>query len=792
MSKPENGNHNSGTVRYAEWIMRWRWLVVLAAIASVFVAINGAKQIRMQNNYKVFFSEENPQLKAFEDLQNIYTRDDNVTFVVAKPDGKVFSKDFLEAQAWLTDEVWKLPFVTRVDSIPNFQHSEASEDDLLVGDLVEFPDELDAAALAKVEKVAQAEPMIVNRLISDKDHVVGVNATLTLPYTDPNEPVIAATASQELADKFKEKFPGYEVYLTGIVMLNNAFATSSMRDMQSIVPMMYLGILVTMVILLRSFAGTFTTLVVIMLSSAAGMGFMGYIGFPLTPPVAIAPTIITTLAVADSIHVLVTMLHQMRKGKTKREAIIESMRMNFQPVFLTSLTTAIGFLSLNWSDAPPFRHLGNIVAVGVTFAWIYSITLLPALMTILPVRVRQQQEDEDTRLDRFADFIIRNRTASLWGSVAVIVLLATFIPRIHLDDRWVDYFAKSIKFRTDTDYAVDNLTGIYSMEYSIEAKESGGINEPEYLQKLDELTTWFREQPEVRQVVTISDIMKRLNKNMHADDESYYKVPEERDLAAQYLLLFEMSLPYGLDLNNQINVDKSATRMMVLLGDISTTELRQFIAKAAEWQDANLPEYMRAEAASPSTMFAYISQRNIESMLTGTALAVLLISFILGVALKSVRYGFLSLIPNFVPAIMGFGAWGLLVANIGMSLSVVTGMTLGIVVDDTVHFLSKYLRARRELNASAEDAVRYAFHNVGRALVTTTIILVIGFAILSMSPFRLNSWMGQLTAIVITFALLADFIMLPALLIAFDKGKGAKPIKTTDTETKSTAEPAMA
>ena len=781
------------SVRFAEWLIRWRWFVLVASVISVFVALNGAQRIRMQNNYKVFFSAENPQLKAFEDLQNIYTRDDNVMFVVSKEGGNVFSREFLSVQSWLTEEIWKLPFVTRVDSIPNFQHSEAEEDDLLVGDLVEFPDELDADSLAKVEQVARGEPMIVNRLISDKDHVVGINATLTLPYTDPNEPVIAASAAQALADRFLEQHPGYTVHLTGIVMLNNAFATSSMRDMATIVPLMYAGILLTMIVLLRSFAGTFVTLLVILLSSVAGMGFMGYVGFPLTPPVAIAPTIITTLAVADSIHVLVTMLHQMRKGRTKRDAIIESMRMNFQPVFLTSLTTAIGFLSLNWSDAPPFRHLGNIVAVGVAAAWIYSITLLPALMAILPVRVRPESADEMGRIDRFADFIIRNRGGSLWGSVAVIVLLAAFIPRIQLDDRWVDYFAESIKFRIDTDYAVDNLTGIYSMEYSLESGESGGINNPEYLANLEKFTAWFRDQPEVRQVVTMSDIMKRLNKNMNGDDKSFYRVPGERDLAAQYLLLFEMSLPYGLDLNNQINVDKSATRLIVLLGDISTSDLRAVIRRADNWQRANLPDHMRAEAASPSTMFAYISERNIKGMLGGTAMAVLLISIILGVALRSTRYGFISLIPNFVPAIVGFGAWGLLVGEIGMSLSVVTGMTLGIVVDDTVHFLSKYLRARRELNASAEDAVRYAFHNVGRALVVTTLILVVGFAILSFSPFRLNSWMGQLTAIVITFALLADFIMLPALLIAFDRDRtDAKSTLATNSTSSNQPEPAVA
>ena len=158
-------------------------------------------------------------------------------------------------------------------------------------------------------------------------------------------------------------------------------------------------------------------------------------------------------------------------------------------------------------------------------------------------------------------------------------------------------------------------------------------------------------------------------------------------------------------------------------------------------------------------------------MLGGTALAVLLISAILAFALRSLRYGAMSLIPNFVPAIMGFGAWGMLVGSMGMSLSVVTGMTLGIVVDDTVHFLSKYLRARREQGMDAEAAIRFAFHSVGRALVTTTIILVIGFSVLSFSSFRLNSWMGQLTAIVISFALIADFIFLPVLLLTFDRNR---------------------
>ena len=756
---------------FGHWVLRWKWLVLLVSLALVIGVGAGASKVRMKNDYRVFFGDDNPQLKSFEALQAIYTKDDNILFVLEHPTNEVFSREFLSAVKHVTEEAWKLPFATRVDSVTNFQHSYAEEDDLIVGDLVESPSDMNEAELAAARDVAMGEPMLRDRLVGDNKQVVGINAILTLPEKDPNEAVQAAAAARELVSKFNESYPDYKVYLTGMVMLNNAFAESSIRDMTTVVPLMYLGIMAATFFLLRSIAGTIGAFLVIIFSSAVAMGFMGLIGFPMTPPSATAPTIITTLAIADSIHILVSLMFYMRQGLSKNDAIVESLRVNFQPVFLTSLTTAIGFLSMNFSDAPPFRHLGNVVAVGVAAAWFFSIGFLPALLALLPIRSRSIKESGGSRFDTWVDFLVRRRSATLWSSVAFVVFIAMFIPKISLDDRWVDYFAKSISFRTDTDFTVEELTGIYNLEYSIGSIESGGISEPEYLNHLDTFTTWLREQGEVLQVVTLSDTLKRLNKNLNADQAEFYRIPESRDLAAQYLLLFEMSLPYGLDLNNQINVDKSASRLTVSLADTSTADLRAFIDRAAAWQSANLPDYMVAEASSPSVMFAHISKRNIDSMLGGTALAVLLISAILAFALRSARYGAISLVPNFVPAILGFGAWGALVGSIGMSLSIVTGMTLGIVVDDTVHFLTKYLRARREQGLDAEGAVRYAFHSVGRALVTTTIILVIGFSVLSFSPFRLNSWMGQLTAIVISFALIADFILLPAILLTFDRNR---------------------
>ncbi len=766
--------------RFARWVLRWRWPIIVAALALVIAAGSGLGRIEMKNDYRVFFSEDNPQLETYEAIRNIYTKDNNVIFVLSQNEEEVFTGNYLDAVAWLTKQAWQLPYTTRVDSITNFQHSQAVEDDLMVGDLVLDPINRTTEELADAREVAYKEPLLNNRLIGANDNVTGINITFTLPEKNSTESMEAALASRELAAEFEKEFPGFEVRLTGIVMLNNAFGESSIEDMSSIMPLMYLGIFIVMALLLRSVGGTIGAIMVIFFSVITGMGLMGWLGIPLTPVVSTAPTMIMTLAVADSIHLLVTFLKEMSRGRSRRDALVESMRTNFQPLFLTTITTAIGFLSMNFSDSPPFQHLGNVVAMGVVAAWVFTIFFLPALISFLPIKVSSRKREISAWMEGLANTIIHRRPVFLWGSVGITALLALFLTRIELNDQWVEYFSTDTTFRNDTDYSMDNLTGIYTIEYSIEAGETSGISNPSYLEGLDAYANWYRLQPGVQQVVTLSDTMKRLNKNLHGDDPDWHRTPDNRELAAQYLLLYEMSLPYGLDVNNQINVDKSATRFTVVLANLSTREMKELMSRADLWQKENFPEVMHAEASSPSVMFAHLSERNIKGMLTGTALAVLLISFILAVALRSSRYGLISLVPNFAPAILGFGLWGLLIGEMGLSLSAVTGMTLGIVVDDTVHFLSKYLRGRREHHLDPEEAVRFAFNRVGEALVITTVILVVGFGILSISTFRLNAWMGQLTAIVIALALVVDFLFLPALLITFDRKKSkSKNIEST-------------
>lgn len=767
------------TEKIANLLVRWRWLFVLITLGVVVGAVSGARFVGFATDYEYWFSEDNPELKAFQKLQNIYNKSDNVIFLLAPKDGSVFTRETLASVEWLTKQAWQIPYSTRVDSLTNFQHTFAQGDDLVVGDLVLDARSLSNKALARIKRVAMAEPLLLNRAISTDQSVVAVNVTINLPKNTPEGSPVVTAYARDLLKQLNQQNPSLETHLSGLVVMDNAFMEASMKDMGSLTLIMFALVLVGLAILLRSITGTISTLVIIIMAIMSTMGISGWMGVLLTPISANAPIIILTVTVAHAVHILVTFIHAMRTGQAKRAAMVESLRINMQPVFLATLTTAIGFLSMNFSDVPPFRDLGNMVAIGVLVAFILSITLLPSLVLLLPVRVPVVEDYQNRYMDKLSDFVIRYRGVVLWSTVGFSLLSISFITSNEVTTEPPKFFDKSIQFRVDTDFATERLSGPYYMEYSLESNKAGGISDPLFLQNIDKFKNWLMQQPEVVHVNAITDIMKRLNKNMHGDDPAWYRLPEQHNLAAQYLLLYEMSLPYGLDLNNQLNVDKSATRLFVSLHNLPSPKMLAFEERVESWLSGNMSD-IGVIAGSPMYMFSNISQRTVTNMSKGVSFALVLISLLLIVSFRSFKTGAISLVPNLLPPAVAFGIWGILVGEIGFSHAVAFGMTIGIIVDDTVHFLSKYLRARREKGLSPEDAVRYAFSNVGVALVITTIVLVIGFMVLASSTFKLNSDLGLITALTIVLALLLDFLLLPTLLMAFDKKEAS--IDTTNLE----------
>jgi len=775
MSFPTSGltvseHHTTRADRLAsaivDLVLRQPWLIILVTLILVLFAGSGLRFIEFSTNYRVFFSPQNPELVAFEDFQRTYTKNDNILFTLKPERDATFSPRTVEAIEALTQEAWQIPYAIRVDSVSNFQHSWADGDTLTVEDLVRNGASLPQTELDRRRAIAVAEPLLFGKLLARDVGATAINVTLQYPEQHEAEVPEAVAVARSIAADIERRFPDITIAISGVSMLNNAFAEAGNQDAMTLIPSMYLILLLAMILTLRSASGTAATLLVVLFSMIIAVGLTGHAGIRLDPISVLATIVIMTLAVADSIHILVTMLTLMGRGRSQLDALRDSIRINFLPVLITSITTVVGFMSLNFSDAPPFQYLGNITAVGIAAAWILSLTFLPAVLSLAPMTARAgAQFGPHVSMGWLARLVTSRYKAALWGTGALALLLMAMLPRVELNDQWVEYFDHRVEFRNDTDFTTDHLSGIYVIEHSINGHGPEGINDPVYLEHVDQFTAWLRAQPEVDHVYSYTDIIKRLNKNMHEDDPAWYRLPDSRHLAGQYLFLYEISLPFGLDLTDRITVDKSATRVSTTLKNITTAEVRAFLTRTEAWLTHHTPAYMWAKPTSATVMFSFISQRNIEGMFMGNLLAVGLIGLILMVSLRSVGLGALSLIPNVLPILMAFGLWGLLVGQVGMAAATVSATALGIVVDSTVHFLTKYLRARRQEGLDKPAAIEYAFNTVGLAILLNTIILASGFLVLAFSTFKVNVEMGVLTAITIMLALIIDFLFLPALLM---------------------------
>lgn len=751
--------------RYTGWVVNARWYILILMAGLVAMAGYGIKDLQFKSDYRMFFSDDNPQLTALENLQKTYTRDDNVLLVLTPAKGDVFSPEILAIAQQLTKDLWQTPYSTRVDSLVNFQYSHANGDEVTVEDLVGDIAQLTPEDLTRIKLYALQEPLLVNRLVSPNAKVMGFNVVILRPGINQDSETVEVTRYvRKLADSLRAEHPDLDVRITGSILMDTAFAESSELDMRTLTPAMLTIIAVALWFFLRSFWGMVTVLIMMTLAVIATVGMTGWLGIAFSPSSIPAPTILLTLVVANSVHLLTSFYKSVNDGANPHEAIGNSIAKNFKAIVFCNFTTVIGFLTMNSSESPPFRDLGNITAMGMVITFFLSMVLQPALMAIFPAAGRPRWGSNEG-WKKFAHFVIKYRHYCLIGMTLAVAVLATGIRLNALDDEYVKYFDSSVEFRRDTDYTSDHLTGIYRIDYSLEKNNGDGISDPDFLQRVDAFVQWYRQQPEVTHVFAVTDIFKRLNQNMHSDDPAWYRLPETAEMSAQFLLLYEMSLPYGLDLNDRINVNKSATRVSVTLHSISSQQVLDLEARAQAWLKVNAPNFARHEGTGITLLFAHIGQRNIASMIDGLVLAAIIIALTLIAVLRSTLLGLLSLIPNVIPSIMVFGVWGMLVGQIGMASSVVVAMTLGILVDDTVHFLTQYQYARNQKGLPPEAAVEYAFSQIGNALWVTSFILILGFAIFALSSFKINQEMGMLTTLIFAVGLLADFILLPPILL---------------------------
>ncbi len=778
-------------VHYLDTLLRYPRGVLGMVILISIAAAAGALRLTIDNDFRVFFSEDNPQLAALDNLDNTFSRDDSVVFVVDAVDGDVFEPRVLALIVELTEASWQLPYSLRVDSLSNYQRSYALEDELVVEPLIPetmlqlstrdvagtepssyTPVTIRAEDAARVRALAMADPQLLHRYVGPSARATLVAVSGILPQDGGEAAREFVQAGRALQARFQARYPDVRLLLAGGTTTNVVLGEAIGGDFKTLVPLTISVIALGLLLLFRNAVAMALVMALVLLSVTATMGLFGWFGTRMSTVSAFVPSIIMTFAVADAVHVLATFFQQLRSGQAREPALREALRVNAGPVLITSVTTAIGVLSLNFSDSPPYRDLGNMVAVGVFWAYVLTMTVLPALLVLAPRRwlmVGQGSGFWQQQTTALAEFVIRHQQRLLLGGGITVAILAAFVLRNDLTERWFEYFDESFEYRLALDLIDEHIAGIDGIEYVLDSGQPDGINDPAYLATLDAFAQWYRQQPDVVFVSTLADTQKRLNRNMHGDDPAWYRVPESRELAAQYLLLYEFSLAPGQGLEQVIDRDRSATRFSVRSRKMDSSNLLKMEARAAQWLEQNGTGLLPTEGTGLDLMFSHLNARNIRSLLQGAGIALLLISGLLIFALRSVRLGVISLLPNLAPATLSYGLWGMFVGRIDLALSVVVTMSLGIVVDDTVHFMSKYRRARYERGLSAEEGVRHAFNTVGVALMITTAVLVAGFSVLAASHFNPTRETGTLLVMTLALALVVDFLLLPPLLLRFDK-----------------------
>ena len=766
-------SRNGFIERLADFVVNNRIRVAVLTLICAFAVFAGIPNLKLDTDGRVFMAADNPDKILLDRFEQEFAKDDNLAIIVKPADGNVFTPRTLGAIGELTEELWNLPYVRLVNSITRFQNTYADGDMMVVEDLVPDPQTVTPEEAATARDTALDRIEIINSLISADGSATAISVIFRLPGVDlvSEIPNINAEAEPLLA-RYRAEYPEIEFKASGSVAISQAFATASQKDGETLTPSMLVAMLLVVGILLRSVTGALLILVLATLSALVSLGALGWTRIPINSATAVAPLMVITLAVASSVHILSSIRQTMQETPDRTEWARRALADHGLGITVAIFTTAIGFLSLNFSISPPFRQLGNMVAAGMVGVWVFTIFLLPGLICWLPMRQIKKAASVDRFMVWLGEFVIRNQRRLLLGIPLVILGFAAGISQIKLEDDFLRYFDERFETRRATDLYETNLGGLNVLEYSVDTGVESGINSVAYLESLDAFASFLRDQPEVSHIRILSDTIKRLNMNMNGDDPAFYRIPDTDEEASQYLFLYELSLGYGMDLTDQINVDRSSTRVSAFVPFATTTQLLELDDKVQAWFAENA-----AELANPVTgqthVYTMISARDVPSMLKGTTLALVFISFVIFLVLRNLKLGLVSLVPNLVPAAMGFGLWGFMVGNVTLAVSIVVAMTLGIVVDDTVHFILKYANARKR-GESAEDSVRHAFKSVGMALTVTSLGLVIGFAILGQSGFAVNRDMARLTAITLSFALFVDFLFLPPLLIFLDRMKTMK------------------
>jgi uncharacterized protein len=755
---------------FVGFIARRPWLAFTMGLALVVGLAAGMRHLHADFTHKGFFWSDDPKLLRLDAFERRFGNDDMVLLAVKSPSG-IFDLESAALVQEITRKMWQVPEVIRVESISNFNWVHSQGDDIVIEPLL--PEALTPEILAQRRQVALAHETLPNYLISRDGNVTVVMGRIK-PGLDapPDAPRITRAVRQIAAEAQRGD---HEIHVSGGPPMTFAFEEITQTDLQRLVPMA-LGIAALfLTLLLRSVAGVLLPFVAVFGAVLAAFGFAGWTNLVQTAMSTAVPSILIAVGIADTVHILVTFLEELRRGRPRLEAAHYALTKNLLATFLTCVTTSIGFFSFVTANLKPVGVLGMMAGIGALAAWLIAQLMVGSLLFILPIKARPLPPERlaatERRASSLVDFIARHRIGVIVTTAVLSAGALLFALGIDVNSDPVKYFRKDIPVRVANEFMEKTMGNARSFELVVSAGEEDGIKDPAFLAKVDSFQTWLEKQPHITRAVSILDILKSTHKSLHGDKPEEYRLATDKQVVAQELLLYTMGLPQGMDVNDRITVKNDALRITVLNTILTSREAVATIERIVTQGKAL---GLEVEATGKYYLYQQTNEYVVDSFLNSLLSATLLIGVIMMVFLRSVRLGLISMFPNIVPLFAGGALLRLLGQPLDMGTVLVASVCLGISIDDTSHVLANFAYHRRQ-GIPPNQAMRLVMSHTGPSLLSTNAILIASFASFGTATFVPNIYFGILTAFILTMALVADMFFTPALLLEDPRRESSAP-----------------
>ncbi|MFT5836100.1 MAG: putative RND superfamily exporter protein [Sulfurimonas sp.] len=736
-------------------------LIILITLIVALLSIS-LKDLAYEGSYKVWFDKESKILIDYENFRTTFSGDD--TFVVAfKDEDGIFNKKAIETILRLTQEFKMIDGVSRVDSLTNYQYISSEDDDIIVEDFIYESNDLNAKRV-----LALKDKLILHQLIS-QDAKTTMLAIRLSNATAINEEVniYVMEQIQNILKRIEQK-SNYKFYITGAPAITASLVSISQSDAMVLMPLAVVIVITFLFFIFRSFMGVLVPTVIIILTFLSALSIQILLGYKLNNFTVNIPSFITAIAIADAIHLYLAWSYYKMKGTENREAVTIALKTNIVPIGLTSFTTAIGFSSLGLSAIEPISTLGIAVTSGAIIAFLLSITIAPAILLTLSneYKVKPIKFLNLSNVKGYGTFIVKYDKKIVFVFVVLFLSLIYGLNYIKIDSNSMKYFKEDTIVRSGSIFIEKNLTGSMVYEIILDSKEMDGIKKPAFLNTIVKFENEFKIKFEnVRFTTSLKDIVIKMQKVLN--ETSANPLPKDQNLIAQYILLYSMSLPQGMEINDQIDTTERYLRLTINVDMVDTSKDLKMIKWVKEWWQHNTK--YSADVQGQTAIFAYMQSSVTDTLITSIGITLLIVVIVMFLIFRNLKMLWLFILPNIAPILLVAGIMGYLSINIDLGVAISAAVILGIAVDDTIHFFSKYFDAIK--TKSFEDTIDYVISHSGNAMILTTLILSFTFAIFGISSFIPNVNFAIVTVIALNLALLFDLILLPALLSLFYRKK---------------------